>query len=98
VGNHETACSYRDANFTEVIVGFSPEPADAELLKSWVIEYWDAVHPYSAGGAYVNFMMDEGSDRIRGTYRDNYDRLSQIKSRYDPNNLFHVNQNIKPAV
>jgi uncharacterized protein (TIGR03086 family) len=62
-----------------------------------VVEYLDAVHPYSAGGAYVNFMMEEGSDRIRATYRDNYDRLAQIKRRYDPHNVFHVNQNIKPA-
>jgi uncharacterized protein (TIGR03086 family) len=97
VGPHDTAFSYRDANFAEVIVGFSPDAADADRLKSWVAEYWDAVHPYSAGGAYVNFMMDEGVDRIRATYRDNYDRLAQIKRKYDPDNLFHVNQNIKPA-
>jgi len=96
-GPHDTAFSYRDANFAEVIVGFSPDPADADRLKSWVAEYWDAVHPYSAGGAYVNFMMEEGVDRIRATYRDNYDRLAQIKRKYDPDNVFHVNQNIKPA-
>jgi uncharacterized protein (TIGR03086 family) len=97
VGRQDTAFSYRDANFAEVIVGFSPNPADAERLKSWVVDYWDAVHPFSAGGAYVNFMMDEGVDRIRATYRDNYDRLAQIKRTYDPGNVFHVNQNIKPA-
>ena len=97
VGRQETAFSYRDANFAEVIVGFSPDSADAERLKSWVVDYWDAVHPYSAGGAYVNFMMDEGVDRIRATYRDNYDRLAQIKRKYDPNNFFRVNQNIWPA-
>jgi FAD/FMN-containing dehydrogenase len=97
LGRHDTAFSYRDANFAEVIVGFSPDAADADRLKSWVVDYWDAVHPYSAGGAYVNFMMDEGGDRIRATYRDNYDRLAQIKRRYDPNNVFRVNQNIRPA-
>ena len=53
--------------------------------------------PYSAGGAYVNFMMDEGDDRIRATYGKNYDRLARIKKRYDPTNFFRVNQNIKPA-
>lgn len=56
-----------------------------------------ALHPYSAGGAYVNFMMDEGEDRIRATYGKNYDRLARIKKRYDPTNFVHMNQNIKPA-
>ncbi|MFN2617496.1 MAG: BBE domain-containing protein, partial [Thermoleophilaceae bacterium] len=59
--------------------------------------YWEALHPYSAGGAYVNFMMEEGQDRIKATYQDNYDRLVQLKAKYDPNNLFRVNQNIPPA-
>jgi hypothetical protein len=59
-------------------------------------EYWSALHPYTAGGAYVNFMMEEGEDRIRATYGKNYDRLAKIKKRYDPGNLFRVNQNIKP--
>ena len=54
------------------------------------------MHPYSLGGAYVNFMMDEGIDRIKATYRDNYDRLVEIKRKYDPENFFHVNQNIRP--
>ncbi|MHA2343100.1 MAG: BBE domain-containing protein, partial [Candidatus Hodarchaeales archaeon] len=56
-----------------------------------------AVHPYSAGGAYVNFMMDEGEDRVKASYKDNYKRLVEIKNKYDPNNLFRVNQNIRPA-
>ena len=61
--------------------------------------YWEALHPYSAGGAYVNMMMDdEGDARIKAAYRDNYARLASIKNRYDPGNLFRVNQNIKPAV
>ena len=97
VGKNDTAFSYRDANFAEAIVGFSPDPADADLLKSWTVAYWEALHPYSLGGAYVNFMMDEGIDRIRATYRDGYDRLVEVKKRHDPTNLFHVNQNIRPA-
>ena len=52
---------------------------------------WDALHPYSAGGAYVNFMMDEGEERIKATYRDNYPRLASLKKKYDPTNLFRVN-------
>jgi FAD/FMN-containing dehydrogenase len=96
VDRNDTPFSYRDANWAEVIVGFSPDPADADALKSWVA-YWDALHPYSSGGAYVNFMMDEGVDRIKATYRDNYDRLVAIKKKYDPTNFFRVNQNIKPV-
>ena len=48
------------------------------------------------GGAYVNFMMNEGQERIKASYKDNYERLVQVKTKYDPNNFFHINQNIKP--
>ena len=91
------AWSYRDATWGEVIVGVDPDPANAGIIKDWTIAYWEALHPYSAGGAYVNMMMDEGTDRIKAAYRDNYDRLVTVKNRYDPKNLFHVNQNIKPT-
>jgi FAD/FMN-containing dehydrogenase len=97
VGKDDTAFSYRDANFAQAIVGFSFDPADADALKAWTVAAWEALHPYSLGGAYVNFMMDEGIDRIRATYRDSYARLVEVKQRYDPANLFHVNQNIQPA-
>jgi hypothetical protein len=93
----ETAFSYRDARFAEVINGIDPDPAAADALKTWVVESWDAVRPYSAGGAYVNFIPDEGQERVQASYRDNYARLAQIKKRYDPTNLFRLNQNIKPA-
>ena len=62
-----------------------------------VKDYWEELHPTSAGGAYVNFLMDEGQDRVTASYRGNYDRLAQVKRRYDPTNAFHVNQNIPPA-
>jgi FAD/FMN-containing dehydrogenase len=97
VGKQDTAFSYRDATWAEVMVGVDPDPANAERIKDWTIAYWEALHPYSAGGAYVNMMMDEGTDRIRAAYRDNFDRLVGVKTRYDPRNLFHVNQNIKPT-
>ena len=61
------------------------------------MSYWEALHPYSAGGSYVNMMMEEGDDRVRTTYGANYERLAQVKAEYDPGNLFHVNKNIKPA-
>ena len=96
VGRHETAFSYREAKWSMVIVGVDPDPANAEKITAWTKDYWSALHPYSLGGAYVNFMMDEGIDRIKATYRDNYDRLLAIKQKYDPSNFFHVNQNIRP--
>jgi FAD/FMN-containing dehydrogenase len=91
-----TAWWHRDANWTEVIVGVDPDPAKKEEISAWAKEYWSALHPYSAGGAYINFMMDEGEERIRATYGKNYKRLAKIKRRYDPGNLFRVNQNIRP--
>jgi FAD/FMN-containing dehydrogenase len=98
VGKNDTAFSYRDANWAEVIVGVDPDPANAGRITTWCKDYFDALHPYSAGGAYVNFMMEEGQERVRTSYRDNYDRLVEIKSKYDPKNLFRVNQNLRPAV
>ena len=97
VGKNDTAYSFREALFAEVIVGVDPDPANTEKITTWCKEYWEALHPYSAGGAYVNFMMEEGQDRVRATYRDNYDRLAAIKKKYDPKNFFRVNQNIRPA-
>ena len=97
VKNAATPWSYRDATWASVIVGVDPDPANKEKISAWARDYWSALHPYSAGGAYVNFMMDEGEDRVRATYGKNYARLAKIKKRYDPTNLFRVNQNIKPA-
>jgi FAD/FMN-containing dehydrogenase len=99
VDKDETPWAYRDATWTEVIVGVDPDPAKKDQLVTWARDYWDALHPYSAGGAYVNFMMmDEGQERVQATYRGAYERLAEIKAKYDPENLFHVNQNIKPAL
>jgi FAD/FMN-containing dehydrogenase len=97
VGPTDTAWSYRDAKWGAVFAGVDANPANADAIRRWSVEYQEALHPYSAGGAYVNMMMDEGEDRVRASYRDNYDRLAQIKRTYDPGNLFHVNQNIRPA-
>jgi FAD/FMN-containing dehydrogenase len=96
-GNNETPWSYRDAVWSEVIVGVDPDPANRDRITAWAKDYWEALHPYGAGGAYVNFMMEgEGEERIRATYRNNYPRLAQIKANYDPSNFFRVNQNIRP--
>lgn len=92
-----TAWGYRHGHWAQVIVGVDPDPGKAPELRDWAVAYWEALHPYSLGGAYSNFMMDEGEDRVRASYGSNYDRLARIKAEYDPDNLFHVNQNIRPA-
>lgn len=72
------------------------DPANNDKIVAWARNYWEALHPYSCGGAYVNMMMEEGEERVKASYGDNYERLTQIKAKYDPDNLFKVNQNIKP--
>ena len=97
VGSADTAWGYRNATWGSVFAGVDPDPANADLVSRWSIDYFEALHPYSAGGGYVNMMMDEGQDRVRAAYGDNYDRLARIKATYDPDNLFRVNQNVQPA-
>lgn len=96
VGDGDTPWAYRRSTWAEVIVGVDADPANADRITTWCKRYWEAVHPYSAGGAYVNFMMDEGQERVRATYGRNYPRLAQIKAQCDPQNVFRVNQNIRP--
>ncbi len=97
VGKQDTAWGYRDAKFAQVIVGVDPDPNNNERMIQWAKDYWLALHPFSAGGGYVNMIMDEGEERVRAAYGENYTRLAQVKAKYDPQNIFHVNQNIKPA-
>jgi FAD/FMN-containing dehydrogenase len=96
VGNDETAWSYRDAKWAQVIGGVDPDPANAPAITEWAKSYSDAIRPHSLDGGYVNFQMDDPS-RVRNMYGSNFDRLAKIKSKYDPENVFNVNQNIKPA-
>jgi FAD/FMN-containing dehydrogenase len=93
----DTAFSYRRTKWAEVIVGVDPDPANAGKISDWAKKYWDAVHPFAAEGAYVNFMMEEGAGRVEATYGGNFARLRRMKAKYDPGNLFRVNQNIPPA-
>jgi FAD/FMN-containing dehydrogenase len=97
VGRNDTAFSYREARWNMVIAGVDPDPANRERITAWTRAYFDAVHPYSAGGSCVNFLMEEGEERVRASYRDNYARLVAIKRKYDPENFFRVNQNIHPT-
>jgi FAD/FMN-containing dehydrogenase len=96
VGNDKTAWSYRDAKWAQVIGGVDPDPANAPAITEWAKGYSDAIRPHSLDGGYVNFQMDDPS-RVRNMYGSNFDRLAKIKSKYDPENVFNVNQNIKPA-
>ena len=97
VGKDETVYSYRDARFVHIIAGVDPDPAAMPADTTWVRDYWSALHPVPAGGGYVNFLMDEGEDRVKATYRENYELMAALKDKYDPTNLFHMNQNLKPA-
>lgn len=93
----DTAFSHRDARWAMTIVGVESDPTKLDGLRDWTRRYWEAVHPYSIGGGYVNFYGDEGADRVRQTYRDNYGRLARIKAAFDPDNVFRINHNIRPA-
>jgi FAD/FMN-containing dehydrogenase len=97
VANDATAWNWRGAKWAQVMAGISPDPADNEQMIAWARAYWEALHPHSAGGAYVNMMMEEGQERVRSSYGANYDRLAAVKAAYDPGNLFRMNQNIRPS-
>jgi hypothetical protein len=93
-----TAWNTRDATWSMVIAGIDADPKQADALKTWGRAYWTAIHPFNLEGAYVNFMMDdEVQGRVQATYGENYERLASVKAKYDPKNLFQVNQNILPA-
>ncbi len=96
VGANDTAFAYRDAKYGMVFLAGWTDPAkDAERIE-WLRDYYQALSPYSEPGGYINFMQDDDHGRIRDNYRQNYDRLVQVKRAYDPGNLFHMNQNIAP--
>lgn len=96
VGETDTPWAYRKSLFSSTYFAVDPDPANFERMREWARDYWLALHPHSAGGAYVNFLNDDGPDRVQASYRGNYTRLAQIKAKYDPANLFHLNANIEP--
>jgi FAD/FMN-containing dehydrogenase len=96
IGNDETAWAYRHAKWAQVVGGVDPDPKNADAITDWARSYSDALKPYVMAGGYSNFAMDE-PDRVRGMYGANYDRLARVKAQYDPENVFRVNQNIKPG-
>jgi FAD/FMN-containing dehydrogenase len=97
IDSADMAWRCRDARWSMVICGIDPDPNKAAALMQWGRDYWKAVHQFNPGGAYVNFMMDEAEGRVQASYGENYPRLASVKRKYDPENLFHTNQNIAPA-
>ena len=97
VAEDATAFAFRRGGWNGVIAGIDPDPERLPAISDWARRYWEDLHPSSAGGGYVNMMMDEGQERVRAAYRGNYERLVEIKRRYDPRNLFAINQNIAPG-
>ena len=93
----ETAWVNRDQRWVKLMVGIDPDPANKEKITHWARQYYDASIPYTKEGAYVNFMMKEGDEKVKAAYGKNYKRLAVVKKKYDPDNFFRINQNIKPA-
>ncbi|MCK5653450.1 MAG: FAD-binding oxidoreductase [Gemmatimonadetes bacterium] len=92
-----TAYQHREAEFIMNVHGRWQDAGDDELCVGWSRELFDAATPHATGGVYVNFMTEEESDRIRAAYGPSYDRLVKLKAKYDPDNLFRLNQNIRPG-
>jgi hypothetical protein len=98
VGAQETAYPLREAVYALNAIAAWTDPGQDEANIRWSRGLWEAMRPFSPGSVYVNFLgVDDGEDRVRAAYGPNYDRLAAIKARYDPTNLFRLNQNIKPA-
>lgn len=95
-----TAFNFRDVEYSFMSLGQCASPAGTESVARWARDFWTAIQPYSTGGVYVNYLgdeADEGTDRIKAAYGPSkYQRLAALKKKYDPTNLFRLNQNIKP--
>ncbi len=101
VGMDDTAFNHRSARYNLLIVGMWPDPTAKDENVKWVRDLWDAMEPYSSGGVYVNYLgqeADEGAERVKAAYGpEKYERPVALKNKYDPTNLFRLNQNIKPT-
>jgi FAD/FMN-containing dehydrogenase len=97
VANDATAYPHREAPFIININGVDDDPAHDDEVVAWTRETFDALAPFSTGGVYVNFVGNEGDERVRAAYGAAYERLARIKARYDPDNLFSTNQNVRPS-
>ena len=98
VPDDETAFGHRDWPYNFLLTSVWSDPADTDANMQWTREFWDAMQPFLAGSVYVNYLGDEGEDRVRAAYSPaKYERLVALKTKYDPTNLFRLNQNIKPT-
>ena len=97
VDQENTAWGHRNVRWVQAILGVSDNPKKTDLIKNWSKAYYDAALPYSSGGGYVNFTMQDDDARVKESYGVNFDRLRTVKKKYDPDNFFRMNQNIKPA-
>jgi FAD/FMN-containing dehydrogenase len=96
VDGEDTAFAYRHATFAPVYIAAWPDSSIDEARINWVRDYYEATAPHSEPGGYINFMQDDDQGRIQDNYLGNYARLVDVKRKYDPDNLFRDNQNIKP--
>jgi FAD/FMN-containing dehydrogenase len=101
IGRDEMAFDHRDVPYNLLILGAWEKSEDDDANIAWARETWQALQPYASSGVYVNYLgqeADEGAERVRASYgQAKYDHLVALKTKYDPNNLFRMNQNIKPA-
>ncbi len=97
VGMEETAYPHRNAAYDVVLMPMWTEAADSQSQIAWADDLWRTIQPFSSGGVYVNYLDNEGADRIESAYGKNFSRLTMLKAKYDPTNLFCFNQNIKPG-
>jgi len=97
VPKEATAYAHRDTRFALNVHGRWEKPEDDQACITWAREFFQAAPPYASGSVYVNFLTQEEGERIQAAYGPNYDRLTQLKRKFDPTNLFQANQNIKPA-
>jgi FAD/FMN-containing dehydrogenase len=95
-GAEATAFGHRDASYATVIAGMWPDPSETEANSAWVKDYYAAIAPYSEPGGYINFAASDDQARVPDNFGANYVRLREVKRAYDPQNLFHLNQNIAP--
>jgi FAD/FMN-containing dehydrogenase len=102
IDRDETAFNHRDVQYSFMSIGQCTDPSEDEACIRWAREFWEAMQPYSTGGVYVNYLgpeADEGAERVKAAYGpEKYRRLGALKKKYDPTNLFRLNQNIRPAM
>jgi FAD/FMN-containing dehydrogenase len=96
VPNDATAFGHRDAAYDLIIAAVWSDPSEQEAHIDWARRFWNAMQPYASGDVYVNYLSEEGAERVRAAYGHHYARLVELKRRYDPQNVFQHNQNITP--